>query len=50
VSLRDGGWLKPETVLMLEEGSSAELTLPPGYALEDRREYGAAAVHILSVV
>ena len=49
VSLRDGGWLKPDTVLVLEESSDAAVELPDGFALEDRREYGAAAVHFLSV-
>jgi 16S rRNA (guanine966-N2)-methyltransferase len=46
-SLRDGGWLKPETLLVLEEGSDVAVTLPPGYALDDRREYGATAVHFI---
>ena len=48
-SLRDNGWLKPDTTLVLEESSEVTVTLPPGFALDDRREYGAAAVHILSV-
>ena len=47
--LADTGWLKPDTLLVLEEGSDVTVTLPPGYALDDRREYGAAAVHILTV-
>jgi 16S rRNA (guanine966-N2)-methyltransferase len=47
-SLRDGGWLKPATVLVLEESSEAALDLPDGFALEDRREYGAAAVHFIA--
>ena len=49
VSLRDGGWLKPETVLVLEESSDAAVHLPEGFTLDDRREYGAAAVHFLSL-
>jgi 16S rRNA (guanine966-N2)-methyltransferase len=49
-SIKEGGWLKPETLLVLEEGSDVTITLPPGFALDDRREYGAAAVHFLSVV
>ena len=48
-SLRDTGWLKPDTLLVLEEGSDIVVTLPPGFALDDRREYGAAAVHFLTV-
>ncbi|MDO8361212.1 MAG: RsmD family RNA methyltransferase, partial [Devosia sp.] len=49
VSLKAGGWLKPETVLVLEEGSEVPVTMPPGFTLDDRREYGAAAAHFLSV-
>lgn len=48
-ALRTGGWLKPDTLLVLEEGSDVTVTLPEGFTLEDRREYGAAAIHILSV-
>jgi 16S rRNA (guanine966-N2)-methyltransferase len=46
-SLRSGGWLNPETLLVLEEGSDVTLDLPPGFTLEDRREYGAAAINII---
>lgn len=49
VSLTSGGWLKPQTVLVLEESSDVALDLPAGFLLDDRREYGAAAVHFLSV-
>lgn len=49
-SLKDNGWLKPETVLVLEESAEVPVELPAGYALDDRREYGAAAVHIITVV
>lgn len=49
ISLRDGGWLKPETTLVLEEGRDVEIALPEGFALDDRREYGAAAVHMVTV-
>jgi 16S rRNA (guanine966-N2)-methyltransferase len=50
VSLREGGWLQPETVIVLEEGSDVAVELPPGFVLEDRREYGAAAVHFITLV
>ena len=49
VSLKAGGWLKPETLLVLEESSETILNLPEGFTLDDRREYGAAAVHFLSL-
>jgi 16S rRNA (guanine966-N2)-methyltransferase len=49
VSLREGGWLKAETLVVFEEGSHVAVDLPEGFVLDDRREYGAAAVHILIV-
>ena len=48
-SLRNGGWLKPETLLVLEESSEVPVLLPDGFVLDDRREYGAAAVHFIRV-
>ena len=48
-SVKEGGWLKPETLLVLEEGAEIALNVPDGFALDDRREYGAAAVHFLSL-
>src|SRR5690242_11037270 len=38
VSLRNGGWLKPETLLVLEESSEVPVMLPDGFVLDDRRE------------
>ncbi|MGV3651418.1 MAG: 16S rRNA (guanine(966)-N(2))-methyltransferase RsmD [Devosia sp.] len=46
-SLRDGNWLTPETLLVLEESAEVDITLPEGFALEDRRVYGAAAIHLI---
>lgn len=46
-SLRAGGWLKPETVLVLEDAREATLALPADFELVDRREYGAAAVNLI---
>jgi 16S rRNA (guanine966-N2)-methyltransferase len=50
VAVRDGGWLRPGTVLVLEESRDVAVSLPDGFVLDDRREYGAAAVHFLSVI
>jgi 16S rRNA (guanine966-N2)-methyltransferase len=47
VSLRDGGWLAPDATLVLEESADATLALPDGFVLDDRRVYGAAAVHLV---
>jgi 16S rRNA (guanine966-N2)-methyltransferase len=48
-SLRDGKWLAPDAILVFEESTDVALTLPHGFVLDDRREYGAAAVHFLSL-
>ena len=49
-SLNSGGWLQPATIVVLEESSDVTVNLPTGFALDDRREYGAAAVHFLKLV
>jgi len=48
-SLRDGGWLAKDATIVLEEAAEAELALPSGFAIDDRREYGAAAVHFIKL-
>jgi 16S rRNA (guanine966-N2)-methyltransferase len=48
VSLAAGGWLAPDATIILEEGREVELALPEGFAVDDRREYGAAALRFLS--
>ena len=47
-SLQEGGWLKPDTLIILEESSETALVLPPAFTLDDRRDYGAAAVHFIT--
>lgn len=46
-SLGEGGWLKPDTLLILEEAREAVVSLPAGFVLLDRREYGAAGVLLI---
>jgi 16S rRNA (guanine966-N2)-methyltransferase len=38
-SLRDGGWLTPEALLVVEEAAEANFTAPKGYAELERRRY-----------
>lgn len=47
-SLAVGKWLATDATIVLEESVDAELQLPPGFTIELRREYGAAAVRLLS--
>lgn len=49
-SLAAGNWLAPGATIVLEEGADIELDLPEAFELEDRREYGAAAVHFIRAV
>lgn len=47
-SLAAGKWLAPEATIVLEESKQAVLDLPAGFTIQLRREYGAAAVRLLS--
>jgi 16S rRNA (guanine966-N2)-methyltransferase len=38
-SLRDGGWLVPEALVIVEEATDAGFAAPPGYAEIERRHY-----------
>jgi 16S rRNA (guanine966-N2)-methyltransferase len=38
-SLRDGGWLVPGALLVVEEGKAAEFAAPEGFAELERRAY-----------
>lgn len=48
VSAREGGWIAPDATIVLEESAESAVELPAGFELEDRRAYGAAAVHIIA--
>ncbi len=39
VALRDGGWLAPDALVVVEEAADAELVAPSGYAELERRTY-----------
>ena len=38
-SLRDGGWLAPEALLVVEEHKASEFAAPDGFEELERREY-----------
>jgi 16S rRNA (guanine966-N2)-methyltransferase len=38
-SLRDGGWLAPDALVIVEEAADAEFVAPQGYAEIERRRY-----------
>src|ERR1700761_1233016 len=43
-SLREGGWLTPEALVVVEEAADAELATPEGYQELERRTYDDTAV------
>ena len=45
--LAANGWIAPGATIVWEEAVEAEVAIPPGFALDDMREYGAAAVRFL---
>jgi len=47
-SMAANGWLAPEATIVFEESAATQVELPEGYTLDDRREYGSAAIHFLS--
>jgi 16S rRNA (guanine966-N2)-methyltransferase len=44
-----GGWLAPDVTIVLEDRSDVTLSLPDGFILDDRRDYGTAAVHFIKL-
>lgn len=44
ISARDGGWLEPQALIVLEEAAGVEVALPEGFEVLERREYGETQV------
>ena len=44
VALRDGGWLKPGAVVVVETADGEALAIPKGFTKADERVYGETAV------
>jgi 16S rRNA (guanine966-N2)-methyltransferase len=42
------GWLAPGATIVFEESADAAVEIPAGFMMDDRREYGSAAVHFLT--
>lgn len=49
IALRDGGWLAPRALVIVEEPAEAELALPEGYETIETRIYGETKITILGV-
>ncbi len=48
-ALRDGGWLLPHALIIVEEATDAELMVPNGYRLLETRTYGDTKILILEI-
>ena len=46
IGLRDGNWLLPGAVVVLEERASAEIAWPAGFIAFDHRTYGDTQIHL----
>jgi 16S rRNA (guanine966-N2)-methyltransferase len=49
MALRDGGWLLPQALVVVEEAADAELTVPDSYRVLETRAYGDTKIVILRV-
>lgn len=49
VALRDGGWLSPHALCVVEEGASAEFVAPQGFQEIERRDYSDSRLIFLRV-
>jgi 16S rRNA (guanine966-N2)-methyltransferase len=47
VSARNGGWLTPEALIVVEEAADAGFAAPEGFEELERRDYGDTQVTIL---
>ena len=47
VSARDGGWLKPDGLAVIEEAGNVAFETPDGFSLEDERSIGESVVRFL---
>ncbi len=48
-SLREGGWLEKDALVVAEHDAKETLGLPPGFELVDQRRYGRAMVNLLTL-
>jgi len=39
-ALREGGWLEPHALIVIEEAAEADVALPEGFVLREARRFG----------
>ena len=50
LSARQGNWIAPDAVIVLEEAKKSSIDVPAGFELTDRRDYGDSSIWFLSPV
>ena len=50
LSLRDGGWLAQDALVVVEESAEAQVELPDGFELLEKRDYGETQVLIMKFI
>lgn len=48
-SLRAGGWIAPDSLLVIEHDAKEDVELPPDFSTIDQRKYGRALVQLLTL-
>ncbi|MDY8109327.1 16S rRNA (guanine(966)-N(2))-methyltransferase RsmD [Fulvimarina sp. 2208YS6-2-32] len=49
MSAREGGWLKPGALLVVEEAASSPFEAPSGFAISDERQVGESILRFLTL-
>jgi 16S rRNA (guanine966-N2)-methyltransferase len=49
-SLKEGGWLAPDALIIIEHDSKEENPLPEGFSIIDERRYGRAAIKLIKQI
>lgn len=47
IALRDGGWLRPDAMVIVEESSDVTLDRPSGYVEDEVRDFSGTRLHFL---
>jgi 16S rRNA (guanine966-N2)-methyltransferase len=49
-SLKEGGWLAPDALIIIEHDSKEEIHLPEGFSTIDERRYGRASIKLIKQI
>ncbi len=49
IACREGGWIAPNAIIMVEESAAAEFGSPPGFTEQDRRRQGESEIIFMTL-